>query len=220
MGQRSQIYVKYNGKMIVANYYQWNYGTRMISRARYGIEYIIDVIKNRWFFKFESNEDIEWWSNYFDINFDCYDVSKHHNIFEDIIRYTSKSCKWNGPISSKYFDKVNLKLLVNQDLFRQDNNDGALFVDINTNAPEGKKVKYCFTNYDFRRPMSPIDYLNWDVKGWDDKTSDETEFTNDNIKFLDKVPLMTQKEFEDFMNDVDFDLNLVIPSKIIIREFS
>ena len=111
-------------------------------------------------------------------------------------------------------------MLVNQDLFRQDNNDGALFVDINTNAPEGKKVKYCFTNYDFRRPMSPIDYLNWDVKGWDDKTSDETEFTNDNIKFLDKVPLMTQKEFEDFMNDVDFDLNLVIPSKIIIREFS
>ena len=68
--------------------------------------------------------------------------------------------------------------------------------------------------------MSPIDYLNWDVEGWDDKNSDETEFTNDNIKFLDKVPLMTQKEFEDFMNDVDFDLNLVIPSKIIFREFS
>lgn len=220
MGQRSQIYVKYNGKMIVANYYQWNYGIRMISRARYGIEHILDTIKNKWFFKFESNEDIEWWSNYFDVNFDYCDVVKHHNIFENIIRYTSKGCKWNGPISSTCFDKVNFKLLVNQDLFRQDNNDGALFVDINTNAPEGKKVKYCFTDYDFRVPMSPMNYLNWDVEGWDDINSDETEFTKDNIKFLDKVPLMTQKEFEDFMNDVDFDLKLVIPSKIIIRDFS
>ena len=40
MGQRSQIYVRYNKKLVIANYYQWNYGEQMISRARYGIEYI------------------------------------------------------------------------------------------------------------------------------------------------------------------------------------
>lgn len=34
MGQRSQIYVRYNEKLLFARYFQWNYGTRMISRAR------------------------------------------------------------------------------------------------------------------------------------------------------------------------------------------
>lgn len=43
MGQRSQIYVRASGQLIVANYYQWNYAERMISRARYGIEYIDSV---------------------------------------------------------------------------------------------------------------------------------------------------------------------------------
>jgi len=44
MGQRSQVYVRYNKKLVVTNYYQWNYGERMISRARYGIEYIKDSL--------------------------------------------------------------------------------------------------------------------------------------------------------------------------------
>ena len=39
MGQRSQIYVIYkdnqNRDCISATYFQWNYGERMISRARY-----------------------------------------------------------------------------------------------------------------------------------------------------------------------------------------
>ena len=43
MGQRSQIYVrlkdKEGNKYLIAKYFQWNYGERMISRAKYGIEY-------------------------------------------------------------------------------------------------------------------------------------------------------------------------------------
>ena len=42
MGQRSQIYIRYNGDIKVANYYQWNYGERMISRARAIIEILND----------------------------------------------------------------------------------------------------------------------------------------------------------------------------------
>lgn len=46
MGQRSQIYVRYNKKdmngvnckKLIANYYQWNYGERMISRATGGVQ--------------------------------------------------------------------------------------------------------------------------------------------------------------------------------------
>lgn len=133
-----------------------------------------------------------------------------------LIGYIKKSNKWADLLDKKDFNFGDEVFDTRYDL----RNNGTFCIDINTEAPEGEKVKFCFTNYDFKKPMSPIDYLNWDVEGWDDKNSDETEFTNDNIKFLDKVPLMTQKEFEDFMNDVDFDLNLVIPSKIIFREFS
>ena len=50
MGQRSQIYViakKNNEYYMTANYYQWNYGERMISRVRGTLEQIIDdYIKN------------------------------------------------------------------------------------------------------------------------------------------------------------------------------
>ena len=49
MGQRSQIYVRYNKnntqKGLIANYYGWNYGERMISRARWGIEFIKEHFK-------------------------------------------------------------------------------------------------------------------------------------------------------------------------------
>ena len=46
MGMRSQIYVKYNDRLIIANYYGWNYGERMISRARYGMEYLKYYVDN------------------------------------------------------------------------------------------------------------------------------------------------------------------------------
>ena len=44
MGQRSQIYIRIKDEdgntTLFAKYFQWNFGERMISRARYGIEYI------------------------------------------------------------------------------------------------------------------------------------------------------------------------------------
>ena len=44
MGQRSQIFVRYQEtdgtRKLVARYYGWNYGERMISRARHTIEWL------------------------------------------------------------------------------------------------------------------------------------------------------------------------------------
>ena len=58
MGERSQIYIRYNVnymigsltenpeahnyKGLIARYFQWNYGERMVIRARYVIESIKD----------------------------------------------------------------------------------------------------------------------------------------------------------------------------------
>ena len=44
MGQRSQIFVRYQEtdgpRKLVARYYGWNYGERMISRARHTMEWL------------------------------------------------------------------------------------------------------------------------------------------------------------------------------------
>ena len=40
MSQRSQIYVRINGKLVVPQDYGWNYAERMISRAKGILEFI------------------------------------------------------------------------------------------------------------------------------------------------------------------------------------
>lgn len=83
MGQRSQIYVRYNKKLVITNYYQWNYGERMISRARYGIEYIKEnyLEYRTWIFNNES--DMEKLRRIFDVNFDMKDIVMSIDIIKE-----------------------------------------------------------------------------------------------------------------------------------------
>ena len=69
MGQRSQIYVRYekDGKnYLTARYYQWNYGERMISRCRWTLEWIKEKLKYDWYF---TNQK-ELLMRHMDVNFD------------------------------------------------------------------------------------------------------------------------------------------------------
>lgn len=70
MEQRSQIYVRYNKKLVVTNYYQWNYGERMISRTRYGIEYIKDCLLEYKDWIFNDKSYIQKLSRTFDVDFE------------------------------------------------------------------------------------------------------------------------------------------------------
>lgn len=83
MGQRSQIYIrikdKNKNKILLAKYYQWNYGERMISRARYGIEYIKRNLDN-----YFHNDVIEKINRTFDVNYDMKDIQLSYNIIEDL----------------------------------------------------------------------------------------------------------------------------------------
>lgn len=112
MGQRSQIYVRYNKKLVVANYYQWNYGERMISRARHGIEYIKDNLLEYRNFIFNDPFQMERLSRIFDTNFDMKDVQISTNIIEE----------WKDQFFDDNFNDVVF--------WWQDNNDDRLFVDI------------------------------------------------------------------------------------------
>lgn len=84
MGQRSQIYIRFNKdghKGLIASYFSWNYGERMISRARWGIELIKEMLDEKVFATSEIN--ITKISRVFDTNFDMHDYQVSCNIIKE-----------------------------------------------------------------------------------------------------------------------------------------
>lgn len=185
MGQRSQIYVRITDergkKYLIAKYFQWNYGERMISRARYGIEYAkkqndyvgLDSVK-------EQIEEI------FNINFDMKDYLHTTDIIKEWLIYGEK---WEVEFKDFVF-------------YNQDNNDGKLFIDI---KEKNKEIKYCFTDYDLKIFKSPKAYMDWDCEDWLNSEYYKKSVVNKCISNMNKIEksaiLMTDEELEDFIND-------------------
>ena len=197
MGQRSQIYVRYNNKLIIANYYQWNYGERMISRARYGIEHLQNYVDNGYDFVFSDKSYITKMSRIFDTNFDMKDIVVSSNIISDYIKD-----KKDG-----YINDVNFNQFA---FYYQDNNDGKLFIDIQDN-----KIKYAFTDWNCKTILDPEQYMVWDMdKDWKNDLKEHEEknaikICEENMKEISKMAnLMTMEELEDFINhDYQIDFN-------------
>lgn len=186
MGQRSQIYVRFNNgdkKGLIANYYQWNYGERMISRARWGIDRIKETLKyDGWYYQTKGN--VTRLSRIFDVNFDMKDVQ----ISCDII------AEYKEEFSEENFNDFVFKM--------QDNNDGKLLVDINKNG-----IKYAFLDWDANSDniMDGKAYIIWNNRG----ELVESEYMpketilicEENIKFIsENAKLMTKEEVEEFIN--------------------
>lgn len=149
MGQRSQIYVRYNGHLMMANYYQWNYGERMISRARYGIQYLIENFLEPGYSPLHYANKI---SRIFDVNFDMKDVHISSNIFEEYKELFADDCTF-----SEYCFEW------------QDNNDGRLLIDITAaESTKSYKVKYAFLDNELNvdRRMTAEAYLFWNHTGY------------------------------------------------------
>jgi hypothetical protein len=185
MGQRSQIYVRFNDenkKGLIANYYQWNYGERMISRARWGIESIKETLKYEWYYHEKSN--VIKLSRIFDTNFDMKDVQISCNIIAE----------HKEEFSEDDFNEYVFKM--------QDNNDGKLLVDI-----DGETIKYAFLDSDANSDniMDGEAYMIWDDdKNWRESkyiTKEGIKACEDNIKFIsENARLMTKEEVEEFIN--------------------
>ena len=143
MGQRSQIYVVYKNRagdnIINATYFQWNYGERMISRARYTMEWIkgqISDFGSLWY----TGHKLRYIES---VNFD----------YKDVVIGTDLVEEWK-----EFKDKNNTSL--KDYIFHADNNDGCLIID----ARNERNLKYAFTTDDiFNSPvMGPEAYLKWD----------------------------------------------------------
>lgn len=194
MGQRSQIYVRYNGKLILARYYQWNYGERMISRARYGIEYIKYYVDNGFDFVFRNQNEIEKMSRVFDVNFDMKDVQISNDILKEWEEYGE---------GISFFDYV---------FTGQDNNDGQLFVDIEMND-ENATIKYAFFDceIDYDTIMSASEYMDWDNgdRDWQVPVpymnADTIKTCRENIEAINETAqLMTREEVNSFIKTEDY----------------
>lgn len=181
MGQRSQIYVIYkdnqNRDCISATYFQWNYGERMVSRARY----LMGWIKGQSLFYSSDNNlfslsyvvhKIRYIAS---VNFDYKDVVIGQDLIEEW-----KAYKQGVPNAN-----------LNDYIFNADNNDGCLFID----ARIPKQLRYAFTTYDYKDGvMGPEAYLKWDNVPQNIRNA---KFTKRNINWIThNAKLMKKKELE------------------------
>ena len=182
MGQRSQIYVIYKDKQnrdcISATYFQWNYGERMISRARY----LMGWIKSQ----------------------NSFYVADSYNVFP--LSYVANKIRYIASVNFDYKDVVIGQDLIeewkdykqgvpnanlNDYIFHADNNDGCLFID----ARNPKHLRYAFTTYDYKDGvMGPEAYLKWDNVPQNIRNA---KFTKRNINWIThNAKLMKKKELE------------------------
>lgn len=199
MGQRSQIYIRYNVncngcnyKGLIARYFGWNYGERMISRARYVIEEISEeFMKFKYYFRDE--EKLDKLVRFCETNFDMKDIVRSLDIIENV----KESAECVGDVD--YHDSGYI--------FDQDNNDGQLFIDVTDSG-----IKYCFMQfYDEGEPMDGEHYMKWNREcvahpDWHvpyEYMNEETiAYTEENIKAIDEMAvLMTPAEIKAFVTD-------------------
>lgn len=184
MGQRSQIYVRYQKdgvNYLTARYYQWNYGERMISRCKHTLEWIKEMMEYDWYFTTET----ETLKRYMDVNFDMQSIVIGHDIVEEWK-------EWPYQAETTFNEYVFLQ---------QDNNDGKLFIDIKDGV-----IKYAFTDYDCNTEhiMNANQYMNWDYEDWLNSEYLDEEARKTCIENFEAIKslaeLMTQEELEDFIN--------------------
>ena len=181
MGERSQIYVRFTDKKgkkyLYARYFGWNYGERMVSRAKHSLEWIKSYQKYPHIFISEPQRLIR----VLEVNFDMEDVL----ITSDLIQ------EWNEYFPEKEFaDSV----------FRWAGNDGKLFIDI---KEEENIVKYAFTDNNISKPLTAAQYMKWNHKEWRNSKYIDKEQKQICEKNIRKIPrlakLMTMEELNEFI---------------------
>lgn len=157
----------------------------MISRARYGIEYLKRNIEYSM-----HTELVERINRTFDVNYDMHDIQLSDNILENL--------------KDEYL--IN-KADINNFIFLEPiNNDGKLFIDFDQNTNE---IKYCFTDNELNI-LSAHEYMQWNIGvKWDKKDFSSHPDWNKiatickkNIKSINNnAKIMSSIELKQFIND-------------------
>lgn len=194
MGQRSQIYIrlrdcedgntKEKHDELIARYFQWNYGERMVSRAASTLGWLK---KHFDYLKYEKEKI----PRIVEVNFDMRDI-----VFSaDILKEYAEEL-----VQGFYDEGVN----ANEVIFKaQDNNDGKLLIDIQRDGT----LKYAFLDDECKAEdaadvMSPTEYLDWDEKNWRTYLDDyELAYAKANIATISEIAeKMTVEEVHEFLS--------------------
>ena len=174
MGQRSQIYIRYPAgekKGLIARYFSWNYGERMVSRA----SGIIKMAKRQSSF---DDEGIKKLILVCDVNFDMRDISLSSDIIEEVAVF----CEG-----------------VSNELFAQDNNDGQLLVDIRNGVVKYAFIPY-YDNPAFLDGEGYLAYdlgMDWREK----LDPEVLAYTEKNLAFIaESAVLMSEDEVREFLS--------------------
>jgi len=192
MGQRSQIYLKYpigdKGKFgLIANYYGWNYGERMISRAAYAIRYLTGMYLPE--YGFMNEDQVEKMRRYLDVNFDMHDIV----MSTDLIREYEDSNSSSGCLDY---------------VFNQANNDGRLFLDCVLRKEHDRtvcEIRYCFTDCEYNI-LDAEQYMEWEseslVDHWRKLLPHDAIVTCDqNMEYImENAVLMDEDELYEMMH--------------------
>lgn len=200
MGQRSQIYIRFNDngrKRLIARYFNWNYGERMISRARYIMEWLMGH-QEYLILESQGNKLIK----IMEVNFDMIDCVDSSDIIQEYI-----NAQW------KTNNILDFKGIVFEE---QDNNDGQLYIDVTDDG-----IKYAFIDpYEIDHEIMDAEkYMVWDYNE-SNKSYKELKLDQDilasvenNSKWLKfHAELMTEKELGEFL---EYDYSWQLPSKIL-----
>lgn len=196
MGQRSQIYVRYTNEkgehFLTARYFNWNYGERMISRARHTLEWIKDNVDYADYNFIYHSEKL---ARIIDVNFDMHDIMISTDIIEEYFETFTEDYTFKEYVFTHYA-----------------NNDGKLFIDIHPNGT----IKYAFidSSCNLNKPMGGLGYMRWNHKNWRNSeyiSEEQKEKCNLNCKYLrNNFQLMTTKELKDFIS-CDYNLKKYMP---------
>lgn len=174
MGQRSQIYIRYPAgekKGLIARYFSWNYGERMVSRA----SGIIKMAKRRASF---DDEDIKKLTAVCDVNFDMEDIALSSDLIEEVAVF------FGG---------------VSNELFAQDNNDGQLLVDIHNGVIKYAFIPYYDTPTPLDGEGYLSYNLGPDWRQVFDP--EPLAYTEKNLNFIaESAVLMSEEEVQEFLS--------------------
>ena len=206
MGQRSQIYIRYNnGKNMVARHLQWNYGFYMINRAYQILDYLNKHCKYKYNnftpeeFEFSNRDrdDLDILKTLIEYNFTIGSVVRSCDLFKEEYEY--------------HYGKEEKPEKIKIDPYWQDNNNGMLYVDIQGNNNEDFKIKYAFNwgdedNSDTTSLITAEQYYSvfkeYDYEHhFDEEDKKEIE---KQIAFIDSFELMSKEEFKN-MFDTEYE---------------
>ena len=211
MGQRSQIYIRYNnGKNMVARHLQWNWGFYMINRANQLLDYLDKHCKSKYNnfttenFDFSNRErdDLFILQSLIEMNLTVGSIVRTHDLFKEKYDYFY-------PENEKP-DKMKLNP------YKEDNNNGMLYIDIQGTNNEDCKIKYAFNwgyedSDDTKRLITAKEYYSL-FKEYDyehNLDEEDKKLIEDQIKFIDSHELMTEEEFNE-MFDTEYEVSKVI----------